>query len=220
MNDASSAPARDLAAPLRGDEVYRALRQAIIDQALPPGDRLPEENVGRRFGVSRTIVRHALQRLAAEGLVDLTPYRRATVAAPGLEEARDVFEMRQCLEREVVLRAAQGPADAFAALDRHVRREDLAHGKDGPESIRLAGEFHLLLADLTGNQVLRRYVGEIVSRCSLILACHGRPHSSQCAVDEHRRLIEALRRGDRDSATRTMRDHLDAVMARALIGAG
>ena len=82
-------------------------------------------------------------------------------------------------------------------------REDAAHGRDGPASIRLAGEFHILLAEMTGNAMLARYVNEVVSRCSLILAIYGRPHSSDCAVTEHRELIEALRRRRRRARRRS-----------------
>ena len=61
----------------RGTAIYRALRHAIIEQALPPGSKLPEDAIGEQFGASRTIVRHALGQLAAEGLVELKRNRGA-----------------------------------------------------------------------------------------------------------------------------------------------
>lgn len=202
----------------RAQAVYRALRRAIIEQALKPGTKLPEDSIGEQFGVSRTLVREALGRLALEGLVELKPHRGAAVASPTLEEARDVFDVRRGLERLVAeqlagrLTAAQ--ADALAA---HVAREERADGRDGPESIRLAGEFHIRLAEMTGNALLLRYVQEVSSRCSLILAIYGRPHSSDCAVSEHRALIAALVAGDAARAARLMDEHLQAVVGRALI---
>ena len=57
----------------------------------------------------------------------------------------------------------------------------------------------------------------MISRCSLILAIYGRPHSSDCAVTEHREMIEALGRGEAAAATRLMDHHLDAIIGRALI---
>ena len=80
---------------------YRALRRAIIEQALRPGSKLPEDAIGEQLGVSRTLVREALSRLSAEGLVELRHNRGATVAYPSLEEARDVFAIRQAMERLV-----------------------------------------------------------------------------------------------------------------------
>jgi DNA-binding GntR family transcriptional regulator len=203
---------------MRALAVYRALRKAILEQALSPGMKLPEDAIGDRLGVSRTLVREALGRLALEGLVELKPNRGASVAYPTLEEARDVFDVRRGLERLVAEtlagRLTHAQADALAA---HVRQEEAANGRDGHESIRLAGEFHIMLADMTGNALLARYVQEVSSRCSLILAIYGRPHSSECAVSEHRHLIDALLKGDARRAADLMDRHLQAVVSRALI---
>jgi DNA-binding GntR family transcriptional regulator len=202
----------------RADMVYRGLRRAIIEQALGPGTKLPEDMIGKRFGVSRTIVRAALARLAAESLVELHRNRGATVARPSLDEAQDVFDIRRSLERLVVARLAGRLSRAdVARLKAHVAAEEQAKVRGGPESIRLAGEFHLLLAKLTGNSILSRYVGELISRSSLILALYGRPHSPDCAVAEHREIIDALVRSDVARAEHLMDRHLDAVIGRALI---
>lgn len=203
---------------LRAESVYRALRRAIIEQALKPGIKLPEDSIGEQLGVSRTLVREAFGRLAVEGLVELKPNRGASVAYPTLEEARDVFEVRRGLERLVAenLAGRLTPTQA-AELEAHVEQEEKAHEQDGPESIRLSGEFHIKLAMMTGNALLLRYVQEASSRCSLILAIYGRPHSSECAVSEHRQLIEALRSGDAARAADLMDHHLRAVVTRALL---
>ncbi|MGO4407522.1 GntR family transcriptional regulator [Bosea sp. RAF48] len=203
---------------LRAESVYRALRRAIIEQALKPGVKLPEDSIGEQLGVSRTLVREAFGRLAVEGLVELKPNRGASVAYPTLEEARDVFEVRRGLERLVAENlAGRLTASQAAELEAHVEQEEKAHEQDGPESIRLSGEFHIKLATMTGNALLLRYVQEASSRCSLILAIYGRPHSSECAVSEHRQLIEALRSGDATRAADLMDHHLRAVVTRALL---
>ncbi|CAD5253250.1 DNA-binding transcriptional regulator, GntR family [Bosea sp. 62] len=202
----------------RAQAVYKALRRAIIEQALKPGVKLPEDAIGEQLGVSRTLVREAFGRLAVEGLVELKPNRGANVAYPTLEEARDVFDVRRGLERLVAENLAGRLTAAQAAeLEAHVRLEEKAHGQDGPESIRLSGEFHIRLAEMTGNALLLRYVQEASSRCSLILAIYGRPHSSECAVSEHRQLIEALRAGDAARAAALMDHHLQSVVTRALL---
>ncbi len=214
-------PTSAVAAPVKGlrsQSVYRALRRAIIEQALRPGMKLPEDSIGEQFGVSRTLVREALGRLSVEGLVELKPNKGASVVCPTLEEARDVFDVRRALERLVVQSlAGKLTPGQIADLEAHVCREDEARGRNGPESIRLAGEFHILLAEMTGNALLDRYVLEVSSRCSLILAIYGRPHSSECAVSEHRQLIDALRNGDGEQAMTLMDDHLNAVAARAVL---
>ena len=202
----------------RAQAVYKALRRAIIEQALKPGMKLPEDSIGEQLGVSRTLVREAFGRLAVEGLVELKPNRGANVAYPTLEVARDVFEVRRGLERLVAENlAGRLTAVQSAELEAHVRLEEKAHEQDGPESIRLSGEFHIKLVEMTGNALLLRYVQEASSRCSLILAIYGRPHSSECAVSEHRQLIEALRAGDAARAAALMDHHLQSVVTRALL---
>jgi DNA-binding GntR family transcriptional regulator len=105
----------------------------------------------------------------------------------------------------------------LARLRAHVTSEEEARRRSEPESIRLAGEFHTLLAEFAGSELLNRYVNEVVSRSSLILALYGRPHSSECAVNEHSLLIDALERGQTDVAISIMDEHLVAVATRGLL---
>ncbi|TCS58955.1 DNA-binding GntR family transcriptional regulator [Primorskyibacter sedentarius] len=198
------------------DAVHDLLKKAIIEQALTPGMRLPEDTVGEQFGVSRTIVRHAFVRLEHEGLIATRRNRGAFVAEPTRDEAQHVFEVRRCLENDVIrLLCQRMPASGYERLEAHVRQEEAVKGKDGPVSIRLAGEFHMLLAELTGNPVLTRYVSEVVLRCSLIMSLYARSHSSDCAVDEHSQIINAIRTGDASRAINIMEHHLGAVADRA-----
>ena len=202
----------------RGGLIYRALRHAIIEQALAPGAKLPEDTIGERFGASRTIVRTALGRLASEGLVELRRNRGAAVATPAWEDARDTFDVRLGLERLVMARlSGRLDRDQIKRLEAHVDEEERTRGNNEPLSIRLATEFHILLAEMTGSPVLARYVSEVSSRCGLILALYSRPHSSECAVNEHRAVIAALAAGDGKRAAAVMEHHLEAVASRALI---
>lgn len=202
----------------RSFPVYDSLRRAIIEQALKPGVKLPEDSIGETFGVSRTVVRNALVRLDAEGLVDIQPNRGASVAFPTIEEAYDIFNMRQCLEREVMQRlCAMDPAPIVKKLNAHLAEEQAALGKDDTRSIRLAGEFHILLAELTGSRILARYVNEIVSRCSLILARFAQVHSAACGLEEHAEIVDAIANGDAEKAMSFMHTHLHSVQDRALL---
>ena len=109
----------------RADTAYQALRQSIIEQALPPGTRLPEDVIGKEFGMSRTLARATLARLQLEGLVEAGRKRTATVARPSLEEAKEDFEVRRALEREVIrLVVARWKAEFGAVLEGHVREEE------------------------------------------------------------------------------------------------
>jgi DNA-binding GntR family transcriptional regulator len=194
------------------------LKRAILDQALAPGSKLPEDSIGERLGVSRTLVREALVRLSQEGLVEMRPNKGAVVARPSLEEGRHLFVARLALERLVVetLAGQLSPEQHQRLLD-HIDAEEAARGKEGPTSIRLAGEFHTLLASMTGNATVIRYVNELVARSSLILSLYGRPHSSECAVSEHHEILAALKTRDAAKAVKLMTQHLDSITTRALL---
>ena len=202
----------------RSEMICSALRSAILERALLPGMKLPEDVLGERFGASRTLVRQALERLAAEGLVELRRNRGAAVATPSLEEARDLFELRAQIEDLLVARLAANFTGAHKAeMEAHLAKE--IEADKGPEavSIRLATEFHILLAKLTGSPVLLRYIEEVAYRCGLTLALYSRPHSADCGIQEHRQILDALSAGDEATARELMRSHLAAVADRALI---
>ncbi|PHR17115.1 MAG: transcriptional regulator [Hoeflea sp.] len=205
--------------PSRIDQAYMALKSAIIEQALRPGDKLPEDEVGQLFSMSRTLVRQVFSRLNAEGLIEIGGKRPATVAIPSLDDAVAAFEVRQALEREVVnLVIKRWSEENAARLEAHVAKEvEAAKAGNSPTSIRLAGEFHTLLAEMSGNPLLSRFVSDVVSRCSVILAVFGRPHSADCGVHEHREIIDAIAAGDAAKAWDLMHHHLGEVEARALI---
>lgn len=199
---------------------HEALKQAILERALQPGTKLPEDEIGAHFSMSRTLVRAVLARLQAEGLVDAQPKRTATVALPTLAEARDVFEVRRTLEAEVVRLVIKRWKPAFGAeLEGLVREEDAARER-GEEHVwgRLAGEFHIRLAKLSGNAVIEKYMGELVTRCSLILAVFGKPHLHDGGADEHAEIIAALRSGDAEKAVAIMDHHMGEVESRAITG--
>ena len=198
--------------------ICRALRRAIIEQALAPGAKLPEDALGERFGVSRTIARYALGQLAAEGLVELRRNRIAVVATPSWQEARDAFDIRIQLERLVVQQlAGQLSKVQIAELTAHVDAEHEVQGGSDAVSIRLATEFHILLAQMTNSPILVRYVSEVAYRCCLTLSMFSRPHSTECGISEHRAIIAALATGDTDSVMSLMHAHLDSVANRALV---
>jgi DNA-binding GntR family transcriptional regulator len=201
----------------RADAIYRTLWDAITEQALVPGTRLPEDVIGERFGVSRTVVRSALNRLQADRLVEQKRNRGAFVASPTQAESRQVFEARRFVEREIALAlgAVMAPAQ-IALLEAHVAKERDARDRgDERLSIKLSGQFHTLIAEMHGNEVLRAFLSELVSRTSLILALYGRPHVADCSVAEHEQIIAAFRAGDGQAVAQVMQQHLAEVEARA-----
>ncbi|MGH6899335.1 MAG: GntR family transcriptional regulator, partial [Geminicoccaceae bacterium] len=192
------------------DSIHAKIYGAIVEQLLPPGTKLGEESLCAIFGVSRTLIRRVLQRLASEHVVESWPHRGAFVARPSVEEAREVFEARRALEAHVIERLAHGLSAADAErLRRHVTAERQAHAAGHRRRlIRRSGEFHLLLAELAGNRAIARFLRELVSRTSLIIAVYEAPGETCCSVDEHAEVIEALASRRAEVADQTMRVHL------------
>ncbi|MFV0368327.1 MAG: GntR family transcriptional regulator [Hyphomicrobiaceae bacterium] len=202
----------------RISQICNALRQAIIEQALKPGAKLPEDTLGETFGVGRTIARQAIAQLTSEGLVEHRRNKGAVVATPSWEEARDLFDLRISLEKLVVSRlAGHLSREQIGCLRLHVAEEKAAAGNDEAVSVRLATEFHTILAEMTGSTVIQRYVQEVCRRCGLTLTLYARPHSSECAISEHIEIIDALEQGNAAAANKLMRRHLEDVANRALI---
>jgi len=190
--------------------------EAVLDQRLAPGTRLTEASLAELFGVSRTIVRMALLRLAHDHIVVLKPNHGASIARPTPDETRAVFEARRMLEcaalPAVVAHANARQLDNLRAL---VRQEDGAfHAGEIRSWIRLSGEFHRRLIALAGNPVVLRYVHELVTRSLLMSALYLRPAQTSCATDEHLALLDAVAARDERRAVRLMHAHLLAVEAR------
>lgn len=207
---ASSRPNRKRATVATDRKIYDAVYEAIMDHRLLPGTKLPEAAFASFFGVSRTIVRQALMRLAHDNIVILRQNRGAVVASPSIQEAHDVFEARRVIEHAVVHSVIESNTkrelDGLRALVKEER--DAVTRGDRRVWIRLSGEFHLRLADIAGNAVFTQLLTELVSRTSLIIALY---EGAPCEIHSHANLIEAIARRDEKRAVAEMSEHLDEV---------
>lgn len=203
--------------------IYRAVVNAVMSHKLPPGTHLGESDFCELYKVSRTTVRKALQRLAHDHIIELRPNRGAVIASPTPEEAREIFAARRAIEREIVPLAIRNAGINAASLQRihaAMAEEDAARRSgDRASWIRMGGEFHLLLAELAGNRVLQRYMGELVSRCSLIIALYESPGSHMCENDEHRQLVALIEAGQCQQAVALIEHHLLEIESRLRLGA-
>ncbi|KRI01472.1 GntR family transcriptional regulator [Curvibacter sp. PAE-UM] len=192
------------------ERIYRAVFDSVMSQRLKPGTKLPEAPLCELFGVSRSVVRKVLQKLEHDHIVQLRPNRGAIVAVPTREETRQIFEARRSLEAAIVrLVAERATARDLKGLREQLREEHAAmHRFDQPAWARLASAYHLRLAELSGNDILQRYLAEIVSRCSLIVAVHQPPGNAACEHDEHERIVDCIAKGDAEGAVKLMDQHL------------
>ena len=186
-----------------------AVRAAILERRLAPGTKLQEIPLGAFFGVSRTIVRQALRRLAHEGIVALRDRRVAVVARPSAVDVAHVFAARRAIEVAVVEQVvAHATRTDIAALRRLVRDEEAAYRKgDRAGGLRLSLAFHARLGAMCGNPVLVRYLGELVLQTSLAVALYEQPDRVHAHAD-HVGLLDAIACRDPKRAARLMSDHL------------
>lgn len=197
------------------DAIFQSLREAILTRKLAPGTRLREIRLGEILGASRGNVRKALDRLAFEGLVEQEANRGASVAQPTVQDAEDLFTARKSIEVAIARMAAKNlTPQAIKKLEKHIAREQAAHDRsDWANVVALSGEFHILVAEIAGNALLRRYLNDLVARESLIIQMFGTRPQDVCTRNEHADILEALQSGDTDLIARRIEDHIDGIAA-------
>lgn len=204
------------AGPAPADTTRRivdAITTAIVERRLMPGTKLAEQPIADIFKVSRTLVRQALNQLSRDHLVTLAPARGAFVAQPGVQEARQVFEVRAMLEAAMMKQLCASVSEAqIAELRRHLRAErDAVARTDVAGRTRLLADFHVVLARLLGNEVLAQLLTDLLSRCSLIALMYQSAHAAEHSQDEHVAIVDALERRDARATVRLMESHLGNV---------
>ncbi len=195
------------------DIVYEHIFDAILEQRLAPGTKLSEEALGEIFGVSRTIIRRALLRLSHEQVVSIRPNRGAVVAAPSVDEARQIFAARRVVELAVIeLAVKNATPESLQRIRALVQEEQDAFARgDRGSGIRLSGEFHLELAHMANNTPLLNFQRSVVSQTSLIIAQYEVGHQAHCSFNEHEALLQAIESGDPKQAVAMMKEHLDHI---------
>ena len=211
---ANDQPAQSEAPPTGTTErIVASITTAIVERRLMPGTKLAEQQIADIFSVSRTLVRQALNQLSRDHLVTLEPARGAFVAQPSVEEARQVFEVRNMLETAMIRRAATELAPRHIAdLRAHLQTEQAAVQRtDVSGRTRLLADFHVLLAQMLGNQALAEILQDLVSRCSLIALMYQSAHSAHHSFEEHVAIVDALEARDAKAAVKLMHEHLHHV---------
>jgi len=195
------------------EAIVERITTAVLEQRLPLGAKLGEEKLCAAFGVSRTKVRQALNRLARSKLVVLKPRRGAFLAEPTPEEARQIFEARRIIECEIFAQFTRAASEAdLTALERHIQAERRAiRTDDVPLRNRLLGTFHVRIAEMVGNAVLTEILTDLVTRSSLITLLLQSTPPASCSSDEHRALIAAIRARKGPLVQKLLREHLDHV---------
>ncbi|MBM2578032.1 GntR family transcriptional regulator [Jannaschia sp. Os4] len=195
----------------RAETIADEIEELILSDAFADGDRLDEATLAERFGVSRTPVREAIQRLSLTGLVDLRPRRGAFVRQPGPVELLEMFEVMAEIEAVCArLAAARIEDDALAGLAAaNAACAAAVEAGDADGYYRANEGFHLRLYAESGNRFLEGEAQRLHRRLKpyrrLQLRLRGRMAQS---LAEHREIIAALEAGDAACAATATRDHV------------
>lgn len=212
-------PVGRVAAPLR-EQVISALRKAILDFHLKPGQRLVERELVEQLGVSRTTVREALRELTSEGLVTVVPQKGAVVATPTLEDAVDLYEVRAALESLVVTRFVERASDQqVVRLQEAVERfhDATIRTADIRQILQAKDLFYTVLIEGAASSALQQLLEGIQARVQILRATslseEGRTFA---AVRELRAVVDAITKRDAPLAARLTADHIRAAAETAL----
>ncbi|MBB1243197.1 GntR family transcriptional regulator [Streptomyces durbertensis] len=192
--------------------VCTAVRDDIVSGVFPPGARLTEEHLARRYGVSRVPVREALRTLESEGFVTTRRHAGACVAEPTEQEAADLLEIRALLEPLGAARAAQRRTEAHLKVLRGLVRLGRQRAVGGQVSdLRALGDwFHETLAQASGSGSLATLLVQLRRKVVWMYAVDDvLPTQAQVVWQEHGAIVDAVARRDAERARALVAGHLE-----------
>jgi DNA-binding GntR family transcriptional regulator len=213
MADAA-APEEQLTGDLLSDQIYGRIRQSIIDGELPPGRRLVESEIARRYGISQAPVRDAIKKLEHEGLVTYRKRRGNYVTVISADETRQARQVRTVIEELAAreLAGRLGPDDEQALMAAIDEMRDGAR-EQNPVRVRRADlAFHRRVCEATGNPFIARVWGVLEPSLYTLNAI-----ADPFGVGDlrrmsawHERLLDALRDRDPEQAAKLFASHASA----------
>lgn len=197
--------------------VYQQLRAAILSCALRPGAQIQERQLAEFYQVSKSPIRDALLKLEEQNLVEVMPRKGYRVKRISLTDARELYEMRQILERESIIRLLESASDeTLSALDAF---RTLPSPIELSNWIEYNSAFHGFLAANCGNSRLARAGCEAIEqyeRLTYVSVTSSNELSLDDFVAEHGAIINAIQRRDRRQALALARDHIESSRRRVL----
>ena len=203
----------DLKRSARRDRVVKSILQSIFSGAVVGGDRLVEEELALKLGVSRTPIREALRELAAIGVIWLKPNHGAMVRPFGATQLLEIYHMRRLLESEATRLAC-----------RSINRQTLREIRDGMQALlpsektiawsqralALDEKLHQLISHSSGSERLAEEIQRYwMLAMSIAEAVRNESFTQDKAVHEHTAIIDRLLENDADGACRAMAQHID-----------
>ncbi|MEU0661095.1 GntR family transcriptional regulator [Streptomyces lavendulocolor] len=195
----------------RTDRVRDALRQAILDGALPPGRALVERELAELYGVSKTPVREALKQLQSTGLVEINTYQGVSVRQPDEKLVRELYAARSAAEPEAVRLAAEANgAVAYPAARRALAEAAALIGSGETQGLGVANRrFHRELYTACDNSFLCGFLDQLQDLTAFVAGLGWRLRATfEEEAAEHAAILTAMEQGDADRAEHLTRAHI------------
>jgi DNA-binding GntR family transcriptional regulator len=195
----------------RHDDLVHQIRDMVIDGTLAPGERVPEQTLSNRFGVSRTPLREAIKTLASEGILELLPNRGARVAKLTLVEIDELFQVMAALEALSGELAASNATEQDLTEIRALHFQMVHHftQKELMEYFRLNQRIHEKILQTAGNKTLQTLYSTLAFRIRRARYIANISEERWCeAVREHEEILLALEARDGPLLSHLLRRHL------------
>ncbi len=201
--------------------VQRALRIAIITHRMQPGEMLSEQEIARRFDISRQPVREAFIKLSEAGLVRVLPQRGTQIARISMQEVDDARFIRHAVEVAIAAEAARRITDAGRrALDRHLEEQEEAaraepHAREASRErfYFLDEAFHAELALIAERPAAWKHLENVKAQMDRVRFLAVELISPlDVIIAQHRKIVEAVKAGEPEAASAAMGSHLAAIL--------
>jgi len=197
--------------PNKTGRVYEHLRESILRKELSSGERLIERDLVQRLGVSSTVVREALARLAKDGLVTLLPYRGAFVTKLSKRDIIEIYELREVVEGLAARWAAERVnEEEIKQLRAFIKSSErfVANTSSYYDALNKF-RFHDLIGKMSGNARLYKIIRDFRNQSKLLISSSlARPERAKEAFEEEKKVLEAIINRDPFSAEKYAKEHV------------
>jgi DNA-binding GntR family transcriptional regulator len=191
--------------------VYEQLKRRIITHTLKPGDPLNESALSKELKTSKTPIREAMQQLEKEGFIDNVPGKGSFASRISFQDIRELFEIRELLECEVIKRATlKNAPDKVEGIKKKFETES-NEDKNARDHFKAGDRIHTFIFESFGNKRLLEYykrLQEHIIRMRLNFFSELHQERSEQSYREHLEIMDALIAQDPQRAEKAMRDHL------------
>ncbi len=194
------------------EQVLNRLREAIISGQLKPGRRVPQAELAESFGVSRMPIREALNRLEAEGLVVIHPYKGAEVAELSVKELQEIYEIRIALETLALkIGVPQFDKSSLKTLKTVLIKMDKE--EDSSSWVALNTDFHTLLYKSSNRELLINHIENLRNKSDRYLRLFASQRNrTEQAQREHWAIYTACEQKDTQTASNLLAEHLQSTI--------